>query len=289
MANALLTPWHKGIVEWTEGETAFISVVFSWDAQKAFARAVHYRQIGHDVRVGGPGIFVLSRHPISKQFREVATLGGSLPDVVTRHNPMATFASRGCDVGCWFCIVPPMEGRTFTLLPEFTPRPILCDNNLSALPAYYQSYIVKRYEMTETPLLDANSGFDPATFDDEVYNRWKKINKGPWRFAFDESGERDAVERVTRMLKDVSARRKQVYVLVGNEPKEACLDRIHSVIGWGCEPYVQPVMKLNAQRREHWIQHDWTDQELTDVARWVNSRAWRKCTFDEFDRSRKNG
>ena len=64
---------------------------------------------------------------------DVAELGGDV-DALPHHNANATIASRGCPVGCSFCIVPKMEGREFTLLPDFTPRPILCDNNLSALP-----------------------------------------------------------------------------------------------------------------------------------------------------------
>ena len=38
-----------------------------------------------------------------------------------------------------------MEGREFTELPDFPVRPILCDNNLSALSPEYQDHIVKRY------------------------------------------------------------------------------------------------------------------------------------------------
>jgi hypothetical protein len=40
------------------------------------------------------------------------------------------------------------------------------------------------------PLLDANSGFEPRTFDEEVYARWRVINRGPWRFAYDDQAER---------------------------------------------------------------------------------------------------
>ena len=83
-----LSRWKKGIVEWVDADTAYISVVFTWDAAKAFSRAVYYRQMGYRVRVGGPGVFVLG-----KQLKEVAEVGGSVPDVVQRHNPMATFAS----------------------------------------------------------------------------------------------------------------------------------------------------------------------------------------------------
>ena len=52
-----------------------------------------------------------------------------------------------CGLQGWFCIVPSMEGREFTL--------ILCDNNLSALPAKFQDHIVSRYQSAGTWLLDA--------------------------------------------------------------------------------------------------------------------------------------
>jgi hypothetical protein len=79
-------------------------------------------------------------------------------------------------------------------------------------------------------LLDANSGFEPATFDDEVFARWKPVLKGPWRFGYDESTEGEAVARAFRILKDVSPRRKQVYTMIGHEPFEVCMDRIQKVI-----------------------------------------------------------
>ena len=195
--------WRKGIAEWVDDldpGTVNISVVFSWDAGRAYSRAVWWRQKGFRVRVGGPGVFLRKR-----DFDGVAEVGGDLPDAVQRHNPAATFSSRGCPVGCYFCIVPAMEGREFTLFPDFTPRPVLCDNNLSALPLYYQSYVVKRYKMTGTPLLDANSGFEPATFDEEVYRLWKPINRGPWRYAFDETREEADVRRVCLMLRGLKA------------------------------------------------------------------------------------
>jgi len=96
-----------------------------------------------------------------------------------------------------------MEGRQFTLIDDFTVRPVLCDNNLSALPADFQDHIVARYQKAEIPLLDANSGFEPRTFDEEVFRRWKPINKGPWRFAYDDQGDGPFVEQVMKMLRGV--------------------------------------------------------------------------------------
>lgn len=277
--------WVNGLAEWTEGDTAFLSVAFTWKLDDAYQKAIYYRALGYKVRAGGPGIFTRKHY-----LADVAELGGEPPaDALIRHNPMATIASRGCPVGCWFCIVPKMEGREFTLLPDFEPRPVLCDNNLSALPADFQDHIVARYQAACVPLLDANSGFEPRTFDQDVLERWKPINRGPWRFAYDDAGDGPHVERVMLMLDraGVSARRHQVYTMIGNEPFEACMHRIQQVIGWGGEPYAQPYMKLNALEKRPHVRFDWTETRLRRVARWVNGRFWRYVPFDRYDPSAK--
>lgn len=275
--------WVGGLAEWVEGDTAYLSVAFTWKLGEAYSRACWYKAEGYKVRAGGPGIFT-RKHFLA----EVAEIGGDYPDAVFRHNPDATIASRGCPVGCWFCIVPKMEGKDFTLLPEFPVRPILCDNNLSGLPGDYQDFIIGRYQREGVPLLDANSGFEPRTFTEEVYRRWAVINRGPWRFAYDDLQERQFVEPVMRMLKDLPPKRKRVYVLIGNEPVEACMQRIHEVIAWGGEPHVQPYMKLNALDRKPFPRFDWNEQKLRDVARWANSpMIWRKVPFAQYRRSKK--
>jgi len=277
-----MSGWTGGLAEWTDDDTAYLSVGFTWLLDDAYQRASWYRALGYRVRAGGPGLFTRKHY-----LADVAELGGDYPDAIARHNPDATFASRGCPVGCWFCIVPKMEGREFTLLPDFAVRPILCDNNLSALPAEYQQHIVSRYQREGVPLLDANSGFEPRTFDDEVFARWRPINRGAWRFAYDDQAERQYVERVMRMLRPVPQRKKRVYVLIGNEPMAACIERLREVIGWGGEPHAQPYIKLNALEKKPHIRFDWTETSLRDTARWANRYLWRYCTLDEYRRSAK--
>ena len=277
--------WVDGLAEWTEGDTAFLSVAFTWRLDDAYQRAIFYRAQGYKVRAGGPGVFTRKHY-----LADVAELGGPPPaDVLIRHNPMATIASRGCPVGCWFCIVGAMDGKAFTLLPDFDPRPVLCDNNLSALPGEYQDHIVRRYQGAGVPLLDANSGFEPRTFDDEVFRRWAPINRGPWRFASDDAPDGPHVERVMRMLDrfGVPSRRRQVYTMIGNEPFDVCMERIKRVIAMGGEPYAQPIMKLNALDRRPWVRFDWTEIKLRRVARWVNGRFWRYTAFEGYNASLK--
>lgn len=274
--------WIGGLAEWTEGDTAYLSIAFTWKLDEARARAVWYRALGYKVCAGGPAIFVRKHY-----LEDVAEIGGDIPDALRYHNPQATIASRGCPVGCWFCIVPKMEGRDFTLLPDFPVRPILCDNNLSALPEDYQRYIISRYIAEDVPLMDANSGFEPRSFSRGTFDRWKAINRGPWRFAYDDMAEGEDVRRVMRILENEPAKRKRVYVLIGNEPFAECMGRIRSVIEWGGEPHVQPYIKLNALEREPHVRFDWTRQKLKDVARWANGHVWRKCAFSEYKRSLK--
>jgi len=136
--------------------------------------------------------------------------------------------------------------------------------------------------------LGPNSGFEPATFTPDVYERWAPLlnaGRGPWRFALDETKELPDVLRVMKMLHAEPTKRKRVYVLIGNEPFAECMERIQAVIDGGCEPHVQPLMKLTALHREPWVRYDWTAQRLRDVARWANAWVWKKAPFDDYDRT----
>src|SRR3546814_6524258 len=90
-------------------------MAFTWKLDEAYQRALWFKSLGMKVRAGGPATFTRKHH-----LADVAEIGGTIPDALQRHNPMATKASEGCPVGCWYCVVPAMEGKSFTLLPEFT-------------------------------------------------------------------------------------------------------------------------------------------------------------------------
>lgn len=280
--------WSGGIAEWQEGGITYLSVAFTWKLDEAYSRARFALACGQRVIAGGPALFLVK---MQHELADVAEIDKHYADAVTKHNPDATFASRGCPVGCWFCIVPAMEGREFELIPDFPVRPILCDNNLSALPTDYQAHIIRRYQDAGVRLKDANSGFEPITFTSEVYSRWKQLinaGGGPWRFAYDETSEGKQVRRVMEMLRDEPQKRKRVYVLIGNEPFAECMSRIQEVLDHGCEPHVQPYMKLNALEKVPHARFDWTVRRLQDVARWANGWVWKRAPFSEYDRYRRN-
>jgi hypothetical protein len=282
-----LADWLGGegyAVEYVDGDPGIwayghdlvcLSAVFSWHVPVARDIAVRVGP-SSEVWAGGPGF----AEPRVRAWFEAETgvsphRGLDARFERQRGDYRMTFASRGCPVNCWFCVVPRIEGKTFTLDWEFAPAPVLCDNNLSALPVEFQEHIISRYRETGAALVDANSGFEPRAFDGGTYERWRAILRGPWRFAFDEMGEAEDVRRMMGILGEVSPRRKQVYVLVGNEPIAACYERARKVIELGGEPYCQPVIKLDALTKQPWVRHDWTAGLLRDFARYFNRRLWR--------------
>ena len=260
-----------------------LSVIFSWHAARAREIALRLREQS-DVWCGGPGMFALGGWWL-RETGLTATRGLDPRFERQQGGYRYTFASRGCPVGCSFCIVPRLEGTEFTLYPDFEPAPVLCDNNLSALPEAFQRHIIDRYTAAGVRMADANSGFEPATFDEGTYRRWAPLLHGPWRFALDEMGELAAVERMMGILREVRTKKKQVYVLIGNEPVAACYERAMRVLEWGGEPFCQPYRPLNALDYATFkIAHDWTSPKLRAFARYFNRHLYRYCRLWEYAR-----
>jgi hypothetical protein len=259
-----------------DADAVYLSVIFSWHAPIAREIALRMKDRA-EVWAGGPGLFALRKWWHDETGLEIVRGLDSRFDH-QRGSYKMTFASRGCPVNCSFCIVPRLEGLEFSYDPDFVPAPVLCDNNLSALPVDYQEHIIHRYQQSGTRLLDANSGFEPRYFGNDTYTRWKPILRGPWRFALDETRELEDVERMMTILKDVSASRKRVYCLIGNEPIQACYERARKIIEWGGEPFCQFVLPLNwlGDPARVKLRHDWKSyQQGRDFCRYFNTYGWR--------------
>lgn len=264
-----------------EADLVCLSVIFSWHAPIAREIALRMKDRA-DVWCGGPGMFALASWWRQETGLEIVR-GLDTRFEHQRGQYKMTFASRGCPVNCSFCIVPRLEGTDFTFDPDFNLAPVLCDNNLSALPVEYQEHIIQRYQQAGM-CLEANSGFEPRYFDEDTYQRWKPVLRGPWRFAFDEAlGERGkreetGVKRMMDILKQVSISRKRVYCLVGNEPIEICYQRALKIIEWGGEPHCQFVLPLNWLGSPSLVKlrYDWQSyQQGKDFCRYFNTWGWR--------------
>ncbi|HZO72806.1 MAG TPA: hypothetical protein VFB60_11440 [Ktedonobacteraceae bacterium] len=269
-----------------DADLVALSVVFSWHAPLAREIALRMKQRA-DVWAGGPGLFALASWWQKETGLEIVRGLDQRFDKQRGQYDMC-FASRGCPVNCSFCIVPRLEGVSFTFDPDFIPAPKLCDNNLSALPATYQEHIIRRYQAFDQPLLDANSGFEPRYFDEDTYHRWKPLldqTRAPWRFALDEVRELADVERMMQILNPEIPRRKRVYCLVGNEPITACYERAMKIIAWGGEPHCQFVLPLNwlGDPAKVKIRFDWTNyKQGQDFCRYFNTWGWRSYPIWEY-------
>ncbi|MGH2365703.1 MAG: cobalamin B12-binding domain-containing protein [Chloroflexota bacterium] len=268
-----------------------LSVIFSWHAPLARDIALRVKA-NSEVWAGGPGLFALG--PWWTRETGLQAQRG-LDDRFERQPGQykMVFASRGCPVGCWWCIVPQLEGREFTLNWDFRPAATLGDNNLSALALEFQRHIVRRYQDSGQPLIDANSGFEPSFLTEEVFDIWEPLlsrTGAPWRFAFDEEREREAVLRVIRMLRrrGVSSRRIRCYTLLGNEPIEQCLDRVWTVIAEGGEPFAAYIRQLNELGGPLKPRHDWTERLAIDAQRYINRFVWRRTPITAY-RPRRDG
>ena len=114
-----------------------MSVPFTWNLPQAYSLCVWYRQLGYRVRAGGPAVKLIPRY-----LAEVADIGGEV-DALKKHNPNATFTSRGCVRNCPFCAVPRIEGQ-LRELTDWEPKPIICDNNLLACSRRHFDLVIDR-------------------------------------------------------------------------------------------------------------------------------------------------
>ncbi|MDP8989618.1 MAG: hypothetical protein M3N41_05995 [Acidobacteriota bacterium] len=262
-----------------------VSAIFSWDVRKGVDAALRGR--GYDVWAGGPGFMYLADW-WKAQTGFDAHWGLDWRFERQRGNYRMCFAARGCPVGCHFCGVTKWEGKEYTPDFDFQPEPILCDNNITDEPVEFQEHIIRRYQERGVKLLDANSGFEPKNFTDETYQRWKPILRGPWRFGYDYLPERGAAKRMLEILKGESPKKKRVYVMIGNEPFGACLQRATEVIEWGGEPYCQPFLEKTAlDRSDYVVKYDWTHDKLTHFARYFNRFLWKYTPMEEYRCGRK--
>jgi len=258
-----------------------LSAIFSWDVIEGVKIAEHYAGKS-EIWAGGPGFYGM-REWFEAQTGISAHFGLDARFERQKGDYRMCFAARGCQWNCHFCGVTKWDGKEYSLDWDFDPAPILCDNNLTDEPVEFQEHIIRRYQERGVRLLDANSGFEPRNFTEETYQRWRPILRGPWRFAYDYLPERSAALRVLRILRDEPAKKKRVYVLIGNEPFEACLQRAQEVIENGGEPYCQPLLPKNAfSRHDFVVKHDWTAEKLTHFARYFNRFLWRHAPLEHY-------
>ena len=270
--------WHGGLVHWTENGTANISVVFSWQRQKAYQLAVWYKTQGFTVNIGGPSV---SYDP--DMFHAVANTDVSVGNVLHRHNSKATFTSRGCVRKCNFCIVPKSEGYLVEL-EEWEIKPIVCDNNILATSRKHFDSVVDKLK----PLrgIDFNQGLDARLMTKHHAERLSELNTRMVRLAWDHVGMENEFMKAWNMLRDVGFKKTHIrpYVLIGfKDTPEDALYRLQTVKDLGAWPFPMRYQPLDVEKRNSYVAPNWTERELRDYMRYWSRQRWLEhVPFEEY-------
>ena len=265
------------MVEWTHGNVAYLSVVFSWQLPEAYQRAVWLKAEGYRVRAGGPAVAMQPNY-----LADVAQIDGEV-NALPRHNPNATFTSRGCIRRCSFCAVPKIEGDLVEL-DDWEPRPVVCDNNLLACSRAHFDRVIDRLKLLSG--IDFNQGLDARLMTKYHAGRLAELDLKFVRLAWDSLKGANEFMRAFELLRKAGIAKQaiRVYVLIGfRDTPEDALYRLEAIRGLGITPNPMRYQPLDSVIRNAYVDSDWTDRELRRYVRyWSNLAHLGGIPFNEF-------
>ena len=270
--------WLKShLAHWTEGNIAYISVVFSWDLGPAHSLAMYYREKGYQVHAGGPAVKI---KPAA--LADVAQIGGDIP-ALPHHNPNATFTSRGCIRHCPFCIVPDIEGDLLEL-EDWIPKPIVCDNNLLACSRAHFERVINRLKPLHD--VDFNSGLDARLLRKHHAERISELDMYRVRMSWDDVNLERQVRRAWRRLRQagIPKRRIAIYCLIGyNDTPTDALYRLQTIRDeLGSYPIPMRYQPTDAERKNEHVAPHWTDWELRAYTKYWWNLKLKNVPFSQF-------
>lgn len=260
--------WRKGIAQWRVKDTVYLSVVFSWDLEKALRIQ---EQSKLRVIIGGPAAKLAGiESPEPLPFSPLQF-----------HNPLATFTTRGCPNKCEFCAVPKIEGD-LRELPSWEIKPVICDNNLLAASQRHFDRVID--SLKSLPYVDFNQGLDSDLFTNHHARRMGELKAVKVRFAFDhvnyEASVIEAIERArSHALKDIG-----VYVLFGfNDTPEDARYRLEKIRELKIRPNPMRYQPLTCEKKNSFVDEGWTKKQLEDTERYYSRlRFLEHIPFEEY-------
>jgi len=272
--------WSGGFVEWVDNNTAWLSVVFSWQLEQAYQRAAWYRSLGLRVMAGGPAVMYRPDF-----LQDVANIRAST-NALSRHNPNATFTSRGCIRSCPFCIVPVIEGGLVEI-DDWPIRPIVCDNNFLACSRNHYDDVIDKLKPLNN--IDFNQGLDARLLTPYRAERLCELDMVVIRLAWDHVKMEQQFLAAFELLLKVGfpPRKIRTYVLIGyQDTPDDALYRLQTIKDLGAWPFPMRYQPLDAVRRNSYVGRHWTERQLADYMRYWSRLRWLEhIPFEEYNHS----
>lgn len=223
-----------------------------------------------------PDYDLYSADEIASRMKGIGTKEHKLQKAAEIVNAGMGFTSRGCVRNCGFCFVPKKEGQ-FRDVAEIkdliNPRSnvlILHDNNITADPYC----IDKLHEIRDRKLIvDINQGCDVRLMNDDIAKAMSEVKHlRSLHYAWDLMGyEKQVMDGIKLLSKYIRPYKHMCFMLVGfNTTFEEDVYRFEKLRELKVDPFVM-------------IYNQIPDIKLKHFARWVNSRIYKSCRFEEYE------
>lgn len=266
----------------------YCSVLFTWNRLKA----ANLKSVFENIEFGGtgwdletvlpaeieqckPDYNLYSVEDIASKMKGIGTKVHKVKKATEIVNAGIGFTSRGCIRNCGFCFVPRKEGN-FKDVAEIkdliNPKSnilILHDNNITADPFC----IDKLHEIRERNLIvDINQGCDVRLVNEDIAKALGEVKHlRSVHYAWDLMGfEQQVMDGIKTLSKFIKPYRHMCFMLVGfNTTFEEDLYRFRKLVELKVDPFVMIYNKEGDTRLRHF-------------ARWVNSRIYKTCIWNEY-------
>lgn len=238
-----------------------------WDINKVLPNEIEYSEPDYDL---------YSAEEIASRMRGIMTKERKLQKATEIVSAGMGFTSRGCVRECGFCFVPKKEGK-FHNVAEIkdiiNPKSnviILHDNNLTADP----NCIDKLHEIRDRKLVvDINQGCDVRLVNEDIAKALSEVKHlRSLHYAWDLMGfENQVMEGIKTLSKFIKPYKHMCFMLVGfNTNFEEDMYRFRRLREMKVDPFVM-------------IYNEGKDKRLRHFARWVNSRIYKSCEWNEYE------
>lgn len=229
-----------------------ISCLFTWHIEESERLKRSWSRFYSDVQTGGPAY---------------DDKGGDFePGMFVKSG--ITHTSRGCSKSCNWCLVPGREGwiRELPIKPGWNVN----DNNLLACSMRHVEKVFQMLQQQKRPIV-FSGGLDAELFRDEHAELIQSIKLSEAWFACDYPGAIEHLEKVAKLLPEISPRKKRCYVLIGfdGESIRQATSRLKAVFNMGFWPFAMLYHTPDVKRKK------WSAEWLSLQRTWCRPAAFK--------------